>query len=356
MKNLIFIVLSAISLQLFAQAKGNAPRAAGIVNYDKNSNANANANQALKTASALPNAVWTDDRTVTLEVNALCNQLASLYTVIFNIKQLGQTAEEADRLFNERYETFVSNLIVADIRRDDIFLDMVSFVPVYEFEEEKKLFSKKTYNEIPKGFEIQQNVHIKYKDGRTLGKMVSAAAKSEIYDIVKVDYFVENTEEIYQDLRKRSVDFINKEIQQFELLGLELDEAYRMAAEEEKAVYPTDRYSSYKAFSSQSLDGTSIGKVISTDKATTMYYDKISYDEFEIIVNPSVLEPAVQFMYNLKVRFRLKQPDPKVEIKREKEFVWLSPAGELKTLKVEKDDSPTVKPNSTGTVTIPDNK
>jgi hypothetical protein len=61
-------------------------------------------------------------------------------------------------------------------------------------------------------------------------------------------------------------------------------------------------------------------------------------------------------MYNLKVKFRLKQPEPKVEIKREKEFVWLTPNGELRTLKVENDDAPAAKPNNNGTVTIPDDK
>lgn len=350
MKNLILYILFCLPLQFFAQVSGN-------VSYDKNNNYNYNnGNPGAKITDNIPQAQWLDERTVMLEVNALSNQNASSYTAIFNMKQVGLTSEETDRVFNERYESFVNQLIAAGIKKEDIYLDLVSFVPVYEFEEEKKLFSKKTYNEIPKGFEIQQNVHIRYNDSRLLSKMMSAAARNEIYDIVKVDYFVENSEEIYQDLRKRAVDYINKEIAQFEPLGLELDDTYRFATEEEKAAYPTERYANYKAFSSQSLDGTSKGKVNNADKALTHFYQKVAYDEFEIIVNPAILEPAVQFMYNLKVKFRLKQPEPKVEIKREKEFVWLTPNGELRTLKVENDDAPAVKPSNSGTVTIPDDK
>ncbi len=355
MKKLLLLILLISSVHLFAQVKGNANRAAGNVNYNNNNYNNNNYNPGSKTKNNLPNAQWLDDRTVVLEINALANQPASSYTVIFNAKQLGQTAEEADRLFNERFETFVSNLLSAGIKREDIFLDMVSFVPVYEYEEEKKLFSKKTYNEIPKGFEIQQNIHIKYSEGRLLSKMISAAAKSEIYDLVKVDYFVENIEDVYHDLRKRAVAYINKEIVSFEPLGLELDEAYRVATEEERSTYPLDRYSSYQAYSSQSLDGTSKGKVNNADKAVTMYYDKMPYDEFEIIVNPAILEPAVQFMYNLKVKFKLKQQEPKVEIKREKEFVWLTPGGELRTLKIDKEEAK-ISPNETSTTVVPENK
>jgi uncharacterized protein YggE len=338
MKNLILFALLFIAVVNFAQVSGN-------INYEKNNNYNYNTgNPGTKVTDNIPQAQWLDERTVMLEVNALSNQSASSYTAIFNIKQLGQTSEEADRVFNERYDAFVNQLIAAGIKREDIYLDLVSFVPVYEFEEEKKLFSKNTYNDI------------RYKDSRQLGKMMSAAPKNEIYDIVKVDYFIENSEEVYHDLRKRAVEYINKEILQFEILGLELDDTYRFATEEERAAYPSDRYASYKAFSSQSLDGTSKGKVNSADKAQTHFYQKINFDEFEIIVNPAILEPAVQFMYNLKVKFRLKQPEPKIEIKREKEFVWLTPNGELRTLKVENDDAPAAKPNNNGTVTIPDDK
>lgn len=360
MKNvhlIIFVTLGiAFSAQLFGQAKGNANRAAGNVNYEKNANYNYNTNNPNTKANAfLPNAVWLDHQTVELQVNALSNQKASSYVVMFSIKQIGKDAEEADRLLNERYNGFVAAATAAGISKDDIFLDMISFVPVYEYEEEKRLFSKKTYNEIPKGFEIQQNIHIKYNDGKLLGKLVTAAAKNEIYDIIKVDYFVQNTEEIYHELRKKAVEFVNKEIIQFEALGVELDAAYRMVTEEESSTSPIDRYSSYTAFSSQSLDGTTKGRIKNVDKAITMYYDKIAYDEFEVIINPEILEPAVQYMYNLKVKFRLKQPEPTIQVKREREFVWLSTNGELRTLKIEEGDKLPAKPN-TGTTIVPENR
>ena len=367
MKNLLTILLVALSLQAFGQAKGNinhaegnANRSRGNINYDKNANYNYNNNNnnnpSIKAPAYLPNAVWLDDRTVELQVNALSNQKASSYVVMFSIKQIGKDAEEADRMLNERYNGFVAAATALGINKDDIYLDMISFVPIYEYEEEKKLFSKKTYNEIPKGFEIQQNIHIRYSDSRILGKLVSAAAKNEIYDIIKVDYFVKNTEEIYRELRKKAVEFVNKEIQQFEALGVELDGAYRIVTEEETSTSPIDRYSSYAAFNSQSLDGTTKGRINNVDKAVTMYYDKIAYDQFEVIVNPEILEPVVQYMYNLKVKFKLKQPEPTIQVKREKEFVWLTPDGELRTLRIDEEGKKPAKPNDSGTIVVPENR
>jgi uncharacterized protein YggE len=356
MKTLLLILTLVLPLQMFAQVRGNAQRAKGNVNYaEGNRNYNYNNNNSNNTATTIfPNPQWQAGRVVELEVNALSNQLADTYVAIFNIKQLGKTAEEAEKLMMDRYNGFYNAAISAGLAKEDIYLDMISFVPVYEYEEEKKLFSKKTYNEIPKGFEIQQNIHVRYVDPQILSKLVSAAAKHEIYDIVKVDYFVEDVDKVYMELREKAVEYINKEVLAFEKLGVALDESERIFTEDERAAYPLDRYSSYQAFSSQSLDGTSKGRVNNVDKAVTMYYDKLPYDEFEVIVNPTILEPAVQFMYSLKVRFTLKAVEPQIKIEREKEFVWLTPDGQLRTLKVDKLKEQGNSRTTGGTTVIPE--
>lgn len=361
MRLLLSFLLLTISIQLTAQATGNVNRAKGNANfsegnYNYNKDKNYNTPSPSITApTSLPNARWIDDRTVILEVNALSNQKADEYIAIFNIKQIGRTAEEADRLLNQRFDGFVTAATAAGVPRDAIYLDMISFVPVYEYEVEKKVFSKKTYNEVPKGFEIQQNIHIQYDDSRVLSKLVSAAAKNEIYDIVKVDYFVNNTEEIYHEMREKAAAYLSKEVEQFSAMGLELDAAYRIITEEERSYFPVDRYSSYQAFSSQSLDGTAKGRINNADKATTMFYDKVTYDNFQVIVNPSILEPVVQYLYNLKIKFRLKQPDPQIKVEKKREFVWLTPDGRLQTLKIEDAPRKVVKPEKSGTVIIPEN-
>lgn len=125
-----------------------------------------------------------------LNINALSNQKADSYTVIFTVYQAGKTAEETNRLLNERLQSLIQDLERQDIAQDDIYIDMVNFLPKYEYDRSKKIFSKKTFTEIPKGFELQKNIHIRYTDSNLLEKIVTAAARQEIYDIVKVDYFV----------------------------------------------------------------------------------------------------------------------------------------------------------------------
>ena len=66
-------------------------------------------------------------------------------------------------------------------------------------------------------------------------------------------------------------------------------------------------------------------------KPKTMFYDKVNYDNFDIAINPTVLEPAMQFMYNLKVRFYLQEKETK---QPSKEHIWLTPDGDLVPLKL----------------------
>jgi len=120
----------------------------------------------------------------------------------FSVKQVGVTMQETEDLFNKRIGA-IQNFSATN-PSIKLFVDMISFVPVYEYETEQKLFSKKSYNEIPKGFELTKNLHIKYKDHELLKELISICAKSEIYNLVKVDYFSEKLETIKSELAKKA--------------------------------------------------------------------------------------------------------------------------------------------------------
>ncbi|MCH2046804.1 MAG: SIMPL domain-containing protein [Saprospiraceae bacterium] len=303
---------------LYAQASGN---------YRAKDNYNSSLSNPASTY--LPNAKWIDNKTMVLEINALYNKKPDAQVAIFNITQVGQNADETVRLLNERYKGFVNEVQRLGIDQNDIHLDMITFLPVYEYEVDKKVFST-NYNEIPKGFEIQQNVHIKFASSKLLPQLVTLAARYEIYDLVRVDYFVEDHEAIFKELRKRSIDHMSKEIVLLvDELGVEIDAAHRIVSEDRYIAFPEDRYSGYQAFTSSSLEAKR-GKVTNVRKPTTMFYDKVPYNKFDIVVNSTIVEPAVQFMYNMKIKFVVEDGR-----RIQKEYIWMTPEGELKKIPVQ---------------------
>lgn len=326
MKHILLLCSICLSTHvLFSQAEGNYQQ------RQTHSNATFNAQYR-----ALPRAATIlDGNRVEISVNALLNQKADSYTAIFNVVQMGKTAEETNNLLNARLDALLVSLKSLGIPDTDIYVDMVNFVPKYEYDWSKKLFSQKTYTETPKGFELQKNIHVRYTTPALLDRIVTAAARQEIYDIVKVDYNVREPQARYGQLREAAFQYLNQIKKQYLALGIRLDSAYTITAENAWVAYPINRYESYQAYASQRLDDNDNGKVYKADKATSRFYNAVPSNDYDIVINPEILEPAVQFSYNLLVRFTLPERKPAEKTIVKKEFVLVTPAGEVKTLKIE---------------------
>lgn len=278
-----------------------------------------------------------DDNVLEITINALSNQRANSYTAIFSVLQSGKTADETNSLLNNRLNGFLTALKNLGIPATDIYVDMVNFLPRYEYDVSKKLFSKKTYTEIPKGFELQKNVHIRYTKPALLDDIVTAAAQQEIYDIVKVDYFVDDPNKVYKELREAAFVYLNDIETRYRTIGIKLDSAYHITAENAWVAYPINRYEQYQAFSSQLLDQNDKNNAVvnAADKPVSRFYNAIPANDYDIVINPEILEPAVQFSYNLIARYTLPAYQPEVKTVVKKEFIMVTPTGEVKTLKVE---------------------
>lgn len=256
------------------------------------------------------NSFIVNDHEVILECDALMNVKAESYLLIFNLTQVAQSAKEADELINKRISSFVEALATLGIKPGDLHQDMIYLIPVFEFAVEKKLFSK-TYNEVPKGFEMQKNIHVKFKRSDLVDDIVTLAATNEIYDLVTIEYFIKNQHLVFDSLRSASINYLDKNARKLEKLGIDLEEPHTTLVEQSNIIYPEDRYSDYESFVSQSLQEAKDKDVTTLRKPKTVAYNKLPYNQFDIVINPEFLEPVVQFTYKLKVRYSLEKEKSK---------------------------------------------
>ncbi len=267
------------------------------------------------------------DGTILLNVKGLNNLKADAFVAVFNVTQLGKTAEEVNQLINERIDV-VSQSVKGQSQA--FFVDMISFVPVYEYEVEKKIFSKKTYNEIPQGFELKKNLHVKYTDPDFLETLIAVCAKAEIYDLVRVDYFSSQLEQEKQKMQEKAKALLGEKVAQYqEMLDADFLNYKKDMVDGFRVIYPVEMYQSYQAFSSASLNLNKSAKVNATDKSTTQYYQPVYDKNFDFVINPTVVEPVIQVIYEVKLT--LKRP-PEVREKAAKEYHIITPAGEVKKL------------------------
>lgn len=291
---------------------------------------NANYNSRVQLGESHINVNFNSSSDLIIKIKGLNNVRADYYVAMFNINQKGGTIDQTHALLEERIKQVSS--AVGKMELVEVIVDMVSFIPQYEYEKEKKIFSKKSYNEVPIGFELQKNLHIKYEDPSQLTELLRICAENEIYDLIRVDYVSNNIEEEKKKLMDRADAIVKEKLSRYEkLLSIELDSLDKELVEGFRIIYPIESYRSYQAYSSSSLKGGESARVNQSQKRNTSYYQPVINKEFDYVINPLVVEPVIQVLYELRVKIK----QPKIEqVKSEKEYMIIMPNGEVKKVDI----------------------
>lgn len=329
MRKLFFLFLLTAGMQNmgYGQAKGNFDyRDISNINY---------MHAAIQQNQVRMLAQTRGDNDIEVRIRGLSNCTADSYMAIFTLSQVGKNQEEADRLMNERIDVVRNGLTSAEMKAD-LFIDMISFLPIYELEESKKLFSKSTYNEIPKGFEIKKNLHFQYRDPAVLEQLVTLCAAQDIYDLVRVDYFIDDIEKKKDELITRADAQLKKKLDRYtKHMSIDLGEYTRKMAEAFAMYYPIEQYRSYTTYQSNTLIKPVSGETRSSQQTTAQFFLPRMSKDYDYVINNSMLEPVIQIEYELVVRLtpkpkEVEKPAPKETVKTEKEFWFVTPTGEVK--------------------------
>lgn len=305
------IVLSIFSLLVtypcFSQVSGNQNY--GRVPLD------GYAANSTKIPSSILEGNFQSTNDIVFTIRGLYNVEADSYLAIFTITQTAKTQSEVNTLVDEKVKAIKANL-EATGEPVEVFTDMISFLPIYEVVTEKKLFSKKTYNEIPKGFELKKNLHFRFKNQSLVNLLVTICSEQEIYDLVRVDYIIDNLETKKLEIINKATTDINKKISRYKtLLATDFNDMNRLVAENFEVHYPIEQYQQYQAYCSNSLSFNAV-KVQNASKKTSSFYAPKLNKNYDFVMNSSILEPVVQIEYVLKIRMIAKPKEKKKEEKQ----------------------------------------
>lgn len=314
MKKLFFTASTALfSTFIMAQASGN-------INYRDQESYN---NTAIDINFPLNNDIL-------VSVKGLANVKADAYTAIFSITQNGKTTKEVNELMDQRIMQSLNEIKLK--KGVETFVDMISFVPVYEYETEKKVFNRKTYNEVPAGFELKKNIHIKFDDPNQLNEFIAILSNYEIYDLVKVDYFSNALETIKKEMMTKAKLLVQEKLKNYqELLGETFINTEKKITDDFIINVPVEMYKSYEAYNSSSLNLKKAANINQINKSVTLYYQPVFNKDFDFVINSTVLEPVIQIQYEIKIAINREK---KAALKTDKEFILVTPNGDLKNLNI----------------------
>jgi len=238
-----------------------------------------------------------------VEANVAMNMKADAYVAVFGLSQEGANAADSNAKINVLIAGFNRDLDILGIKRGDIYVDFITQNKVYDYTTSGNVTTEKFM-----GFETKKNVAVRYGDRELLEKIISAAAKNSIFDLIKVDYVVNDIKAVNTRLYEEAVKIVKqKEAAYAVSFGIKLLPT-NLANEKYDAFYPGELYAVYQAFEAGSTYGGDYEKrVIEKRKTKTFYYEPLDPSDFDSVINQIGIEPMVQFTLYLRMQYDLKK-------------------------------------------------
>lgn len=303
MKKCVLLTLSVISLSLVALSLGSivaSGQEAGNRIYG-----NAGYYQQKRPRQINSAALGNSNDGYAIEATVLTNLKPDAFVVVFGVNDEGPNAAASNEKVNVKIADLMQRLRPLGIDANNVFVDFITQNRVYDF---SVVGARATENLT--GFETKKTIAIRYKSREQFEKIVSAAADSRIFDLIKVDYIVSDFNAVRAGLFDAAVKVLKSKEQKYATaLGVSLG-AIGVSVEKYDVSYPSEAYQRYQAFetgdaSVYSNSGTS-SRVVQR-KGFTFYYDPVEASGFDSVLAPLGLEPVVQFTIYLRMQYQVKR-------------------------------------------------
>lgn len=245
-----------------------------------------------------------------VDAAVLSNVRADEHVAVFGVMQECTVVPECSQKVDAAVAEFTAGLRGLGVAADDVFVDFTAQNRIYGYELSERLARERLV-----GFELKKNVSVRYKERLLLDRIVVAAARAGIFDLIKVDYVVRDTAAVHSRLAEEAARIVKEKAERHErLLGVKFKRPPHIYAERPSIYFPTEMYDSYTAAESENINQPYYDRqqvtVQNARKSRTFYFNPLDADNFDLVLNPVVLEPVVQFTYYLKVRYDLEPPKP----------------------------------------------
>jgi len=234
-----------------------------------------------------------------VEASVLLNAEADRYIATFAVSREGKTLEAAQKSADETVAALVERFKGLGVGADALFVDFVSQNRLYAFQVEGN-FAK----EVVDGFEVKKNVVVRYREKAMLDRITLSAGQVGVYDLVKVDYIVDDLDAIRRRLIEEASRIVKAKLaEEASMLGIRPGKPQQVMTLATGTYFPVELYDQYVAQESEEVFGyrTEL-TIVRARKPRTFFWNGFSAKDFDAVINPASVEPSVQFTLFLRVR------------------------------------------------------
>lgn len=281
-------------LSVSAQISGN--QVYGKNNYNGN-----NYNQ-----ESLPNnsKVSINDNVLSVSVKILLNKKADGFVMTLGLNEENETVAGCSKKIKARITGFIEKMKSLGVKKENVYIDFISQTKIYDFE-----VNGMNSEQIEKGFEIKKNIIVSTSNVTSLEKIIALASDFEIHDVIKVEYYNNETDAIHNSLFDEALVLAEaKKIRYMKAFGKRII-GTPTATEEFATVFPKTQYNTYQAFETAEIQtnynnrSPYLKKIARKNK--TFYYDGISSAGFDKVINPNQTEVGIQYVMTITMHYKI---------------------------------------------------
>jgi uncharacterized protein YggE len=240
-----------------------------------------------------------------IEASVVTNLKPDAFVVVFGVNDEGPSAATSNDKVNNKIGSLIQKIKGMGIEANDVFVDFITQNRVYDY-----TVSGTQASENFTGFETKKTVAVRYKNRDLFERIVSAAADSHIFDLIKVDYIVSDFDSVRAGLFDAAVKVLKGKEQRYSnALGVTLG-GVGLSIEKYDVTYPSETYQRYQAYETGEASVTNVGGVASRvekRKGFTFYYEPFQASSFDTVLAPLGLEPMVQYSIYLRMQYQVRR-------------------------------------------------
>ena len=289
------IVMLLVTITM-AQAQISGNQVYGKNNYNGN-----NYNQ-----ESLPNnsKVSINDNVLSVSVKILLNKKADGFVMTLGLNEEDETVAGCSKKITARITGFIEKMKSLGVKKENVYIDFISQTKIYDFE-----VNGMNSEQIEKGFEIKKNIIVSTSNVNSLEKIIALASDFEIHDVIKVEYYNNETDAIHNSLFDEALVLAEaKKIRYMKAFGKRII-GTPTATEEFATVFPKTQYNTYQAFETAEIQtnynnrSPYLKKIARKNK--TFYYDGISSAGFDKVINPNQTEVGIQYVMTITMHYKI---------------------------------------------------
>ncbi|MCT4581789.1 MAG: hypothetical protein N4A35_10255 [Flavobacteriales bacterium] len=272
--------------------------------------------------------IITDELTAEITTKVLYNAQPDGYIVTYTTSFIGNTVVDVENLMNKKIDSLTRKVKKIGIEKEAIAIDIQEFDPI---------FSIKNTTEYPEGYKVSLNLNFKLKDYNKISRLTQICLAYNIYDIVGIQPFINNTKPIDDSLALKSIELLNAKKELCKKLSWSFTGGHAEFSKCKNVFYPDEHYLK-TTLKNNSLfhHNLSQNSTINLHRNLDVnVYNNLNLKDVDYIYNSEITVPVIQFVYQINYKYIKTKPKEKEDnIKEKKSFYILDKEGNLTKLKL----------------------